>query len=58
MNAFFNPRNGTRLTNIIDVTAHIISLCQEHEIPKYINAIIIPKTDIVLLNRLIFKYIN
>ena len=33
MNAFSNPRNGTSLTNIIDVTAHSISLFQENEEP-------------------------
>ena len=29
MNAFQNPRNGASLTNIIDVTAHSISLFQK-----------------------------
>ena len=29
MNAFLNPRSGASLTNIIDVTAHSISLFQE-----------------------------
>ena len=43
MNAFLNPRNGTSLTNIIDVTAHSKSLFQENEQPKNINAIFIPK---------------
>ena len=33
MNAFLNPRTGTRLTNIVDVTAHSISLFQENEQP-------------------------
>ena len=45
MDAFLNPRNGTSLTNIIDVTAHSISLFQENEQPKNINEICIPKTD-------------
>ena len=31
MNAFLNPRNGASLTNIIDVTAHSVSLFQENE---------------------------
>ena len=34
MNAFLNPRNGTSLTNIVDVTAHSESLCQENKPPK------------------------
>ena len=46
MNALLNPRNGTSLTNIIDVTAHSISLFQENEQPKNINDMFIPKTDI------------
>ena len=46
MNTFLNPRNGTRLTSIIDVTAHSISLFQENEQPKNIDDIFIPKTDI------------
>ena len=46
MNAFLNPRNGASLTNIIDVTAHSISLFQENEQPKNINDMFIPKTDI------------
>ena len=46
MSAFLIPRNGTRLTNSIDVTAHSIRLFQENEQPKNINGIIIPKTDI------------
>ena len=41
-----NPRNGARLTNIIDVTAHIISFVQENEQPKNVNDIFIPKTVI------------
>ena len=31
MNALLNPRNGASLTNIIDVTAHSVSLFQENE---------------------------
>ena len=46
MNAFLNPRNGTSLTDIIDDTAHSISLFHENEQPTNINGIIIPKTDI------------
>ena len=46
MNEFLNPRNGASLTNIIDVTAHSISLFQENEPPKNINDMFIPKTDI------------
>ena len=46
MNAFLNPRNGTSLTNIVDVTAHSISSFQENEPPKNINDMFIPKTDI------------
>ena len=46
MTAFLNPRNGASLTNIIDVTAHSISLFQENEQHKHINEISIPKTDI------------
>ena len=45
MNAFLNLRNGTSLNNIVDVTAHSISLFQENEQPNNINDII-PKTDI------------
>ena len=46
MYAFLNPRNGTLLTNIVDVTAHNISLAQENEQPKIINDKCISKTDI------------
>ena len=46
MNAFKIPRNGKSLNNIIDVTAHSISLFQENEQPKHINNMFIPKTDI------------
>ena len=45
MNALLNPRNGASLTNIIDVTAHSISLYQENETPKNISEIFIRKTD-------------
>ena len=43
---FLNPRNGASLTNIIDATAHSISLFQENEQHKSINDIFILKTDI------------
>ena len=33
MSAFLNPGNGTSLTNLIDATAHSISLFQENEQP-------------------------
>ena len=48
MNAFlcFNPGHAASLTNIIDVTAHSISLFQEHEQPKHITDIFIPQTSI------------
>ena len=46
MNAFLNTRNGASLTNIIDVTAHSISLFQEHEQPRNINEMFIPQTSI------------
>ena len=46
MNAIFDPINGTSLTNMIDVTAHSISLFQENEQPKHMNGIFIPKADI------------
>ena len=39
MNGFLNPRNGTSLTNTIDVTAQIISLFQEEIEPTQINGI-------------------
>ena len=45
MNAFLNPRNGTILTNIVDVTVYSISLFQENEQLKTINDMFIPKTD-------------
>ena len=44
MNAFLNPRNGTSLTNIIDVTAHSKSLFQENGQPKDINDIYLKLT--------------
>ena len=46
MNSFLNPHNTISLTGIIDVTAHSISLFQENELPKNINDIFIPKSDI------------
>ena len=46
MNAFSNPRNVASLTNIIDVTAHSISLFQEDEQSKNTYEIIIPQTSI------------
>ena len=48
MDVFLHPTNGASLTNIIDVTAHSISLFQENEQPKNINDTCIPKTDISL----------
>ena len=42
MDAFLNPRNGTSSTNIIDVTAHSISLFQENKQPKNITEVCIP----------------
>ena len=47
MTAFLNPHNnGPSLTGIIDVTAHSISVFQEDELPKNINDIFIPNSDI------------
>ena len=46
MNACLHPRNVTSLTNIVDVTAHSISLFQEKEKHKNINHTFIHKTDI------------
>ena len=46
MNACLNPHNGTSLTGIIDVTAHSVSVFQEDELPKNINDIFIPSSDI------------
>ena len=46
MNAFSNPRNGASVTNIIDVTAHSISVFQENEQPKNIYEMFIPQTSI------------
>ena len=46
MNSFLNQKNGPSLTGIIDVTAHSISVFQENELPKNINDIFIPKSDI------------
>ena len=43
MNAFLNPHNGTSLTDVIDITAHHISLFAKNgnnvEEPKDINFI-------------------
>ena len=46
MSAFLNHRNGASLTNIIDVTAHNISLFQENEQPKNIYETFIPQASI------------
>ena len=47
MNAFLNPHNNwPSLTGIFDVTAHSISLFQEDELPKRINDIFTPSSDI------------
>ena len=46
MSALLNPRNGASLINIIDVTAHSISLFQENDQPKVINDVFMPKTHI------------
>ena len=46
MNAFLNPRSGSTLTNMIDVTAHSISLFEEYEQPKNITEMFIPQTSI------------
>ena len=46
MNSCVNPHNSTSLTGIINVTAHSISLFQENALPKDINDIFIPKSDI------------
>ena len=49
MNSFLNlHRNGPSLTGVIDVTAHSISLFQEHEPPNDIEDIFIPKSDICI----------
>ena len=55
MDAFLNPRNGASLTNIIDVTAHSISLFQENEQPKNINDKLIPKTDISIAEPIVVQ---
>ena len=55
MDAFLNPRNGASLTNIIDVTAHSISLFQENEQPKNINDMLIPKTDISIAEPIVVQ---
>ena len=46
MASFLNPHNGTSLTGVIDLTAHIISLFQENEPPQNIKDTFIPKADI------------
>ena len=50
MNAFLNPHNGTRLTGVIDLTAHSISLFtlnnEQKEEPTYITDIFIPTANI------------
>ena len=46
MNSFLTPHNGPRLTGVIDVTAHSISLFQEDEPPKDIIDTFIPQSDI------------
>ena len=57
MNAL-DPRNGTSLTNIIDVTAHSISLFQgENEPPKDINDIFIPQTNISIAEPIEYTYV-
>ena len=37
MNSFLNPKNGTSLTGVMDLTAHSISLFQENEAPQNIK---------------------
>ena len=48
MNPFLNPHNGTSLTGVIDITAHIISLYDENvsKEPENIKDSFIPKSDI------------
>ena len=41
-----NPRNGARLTNIIDVKAHSISVFQEDKQLKNVTEMFIPLTSI------------
>ena len=65
---FRNPRHGTSLTNIIDVTAHRVSIFQENEHPKNINDTFTPKADISIaepievqideLSKILFRCIN
>ena len=55
MNAFLNPRNGASLTNIIDVTAHSISLCQDEHEPKISMTYPYLKHIVQYPNRLMFK---
>ena len=51
MNAFLNPRNGSSLINIIEVTAHSISLFQENEQLKNINGMFIPQASVSIAER-------
>ena len=46
MNSFLNPHNGTSLTGVIDITAHIISLFQENEEPQNIKDTFMNKNTI------------
>ena len=46
MNSFLSPQNGPRLTGVINVTAHSISLFQENAPPKNIEDTFIPQSDI------------
>ena len=45
MGACLHQRNGTSLTNIVDVTAYSISLFQENEHPKTINKVLVPQSS-------------
>ena len=48
MNAFLNPRNGTSLTGLIDLTAHSINL-YDHSIsnePQNIKDVFMTESDI------------
>ena len=59
MNSFLNPNNnGPSLTGVIDVTAHSISLLQEHAPPKNIEDIFIPKMILVSLCLMMSKWLN
>ena len=48
MSALLNPRNGTSLTNSIDVAAHSISLFQEENEANNTNDVFIPQTGIAI----------